>query len=209
MDYYLDLLVEPIEISEIPYDDIVEASSDSYRKYPFDNKNFKLIDNTVLMANNTDTDGKLWNNNDELVNHFENILASYIDLPLHCPVDAIKKNNTLDDVINQYYHDIYNVADIVIAKSFLNKTRKLLIRCIQVCLNYNEAVPPIQFSVRLIYYFNRYFFKMSNHASYLRTSLNKLNELSKNPVITKYFTKKEIMAYKTFLTKSLENMEKT
>lgn len=199
MDYYTDLLINPIENFSIetelkPYPDI-------YRRYPFDLKNFTLTNDVNIMSEISKTNIKLWQDDAKLLYYFEKMLSKHQYLSSHIFTDLITKKKYCRIKVKQYYKEIYDLADIIIAKASINNDSQIIHVSINLLFPYFNIGKKLQIALRLIYYFSHHYINIkkiinpSVMQTFSKTTVNKLEEFAEHAKIVNIFTKNEIIDY--------------
>lgn len=213
MDYIFEYLENPVEAEDIIYSNSQPKANhpapDSYRQYLFNNADFQLTGlcalSNQLKATMTNTDQKYWDINiDELINYIIDLAyVKYKNLPYHCIIDYLDLECNLDNEIIKYYDHLYDMCDVIIARSFESRCSVLPNNMLK-----NLMEPNIQKNypvIRIIFYFSYYFifeqkygkFTMScNINSFVKTSINKAIEFQSSSDFKIYnLTAKELGNY--------------
>lgn len=208
MEYYLNLLVDPVEI-DASLNNASGSFADKYRPYLFNIPNLCISKSIKDMAKLTNTNKKYWTKNFDIIDSFVKLLNKYRFLPKHNFVKYLDGDINLPTEIKEYYHKIYNIADIIIYKSiYMNQTesgKSQVIQAINIC--FDNAQPSLHIAYRMIFYFSVYLLKYhlrdkKESAQKLKnTFINKINEFKNSSNINEYFATDELQYYELYINK--------
>ena len=201
MDYLFDALIDPTEFeSEFqnntsPY---TKPFPDAYREYLFGLKySITYIDDPKIMAEVTNTKEKYWDDKYDITEKIISMIEHYDNLPQHLLTKYLDGQEVLTETIHKYYHDIYNLVDIIIVKSSYNNNSQLLYSTIKRLLDTKQAARHIR--IRLLIYLPVYYIKikLGKHdiTLFIPAVISKLEEFEADLNVWKFFIKKELDTY--------------
>jgi hypothetical protein len=207
MDYIFDILVDPVENELYPINKENQPFPDMFRQYLFGMKNLIIDDNAEKMAQLTGTEIKYWHKNYDLYGELLLLINKYLKLPKHYLTDFICNKIILPEKIIGYYKKIYNIVDIIIAKSYFPldvEINSLLFNTIHRLVNYNHNKEN-HIYYRIIIYQSVYLIKIlcgkKSMTRFIQTIIEKLQEFIVEPEIWKYFTNEELNYYTQYVKK--------
>ncbi|AUL78744.3 hypothetical protein QJ856_gp0073 [Tupanvirus deep ocean] len=205
MDYIFDYLVEPVEF-EIEKNIKVKPFPDKFRKYPFGIKNkLNYTQDMKIMAKITNTKEKYWDDSCDLMEKLMKMIDAYGNLNCVPLAKYIAGHQNLPDDILKYYNKIYDIADIIIAKSLINKKSDVLVNIISQLLS--NCVPSLHIGYRITIYISVYFTKILMRKRKLirfaETILTKFEEYKSDDGITKFFMIEELDEYICYINNLL------
>lgn len=198
MNYYDDLLIEPIEI-ELPRKQMEHP--DTFRRYLFGKETLDSLSNPKFMAQYTNTKEKYWDYNYDIIAKIDKILKLYSNDKNIIDVinDKISSKKTI-----QYFNHMYDLIDIAIMRFNFRKNsffHDLIASILKHCGSRHL------FAVRIIFYVDIYFLikivneKNLSYPTFLNSSWNKFNEIIDDPKSCHVFTLNEISNYRVIFKK--------
>ncbi|AUL79716.3 hypothetical protein QJ857_gp0443 [Tupanvirus soda lake] len=208
MDYIFDSLADPIEIiitenkKKIPF-------PDKFRKYPFGIKNrINYTRDMIMMSKITNTKEIYWDDSYDLIEKIEKMLYDYKNLAALPLSRYIIEKKEIPKHILKYYNKLYDIVDIVITKSLINRS-DLVLEMIKKLLNICD--PSLHIGYRLTIYVSVYFIKMAikrkNLTRYAETIIQKLKDYKIESNISNFFTQKELDRYIHYVQKILDKQK--
>lgn len=196
MDYIYNMLEEPLEC-ELNFQTeltVTDQYPDRFRRTRFNLSDVQYKQDYASLAILTNTDVKYWQmDQDDIISTINDIIGQYENLSIHCFTDYLLGKTNLNETILQYYRHVYDIADIIIAQSYIHDN-SWIIRCIKELLITSANKNHI--SKRIIFYLSGYFIKMdSSNVAFKRTVKDKSIEFKNSYTVGQYFTPAEIDDY--------------